>query len=292
MHKSKTSFNPSRFRDMLSETQYASGLKGEKRKSEREDLVAWLRKKGKRNQACLTLADKLADCRPKHRCKSAACPECAPAGQRLVSRVVRRFLKAPANGGKVVWATIIPADGMTKSGKLSKSDHERAVRRWKEKLGKAGVSWFVGATDWSFNEHKQGKHKSRWSEHIHGVTVTKNPMRLRKKLRKLFPNAKTVRRPVTVIEWDGDAKALRYILKPNFLRRIANDQGQRHDKKSGMIRSCHDTDAQPLRAKCKEELLVHLDDIGIQSRLVMRQCQLLKLKGQGATLVMRPPKRR
>jgi hypothetical protein len=25
--------------------------------------------------------------------------------------------------------------------------------RWKEALGRAGVTWFIGATDWSFNEH-------------------------------------------------------------------------------------------------------------------------------------------
>ena len=42
-----------------------------------EAAVDWLRKKGKKSQACLDLADKVDQCRPKHRCKSPACPECA-----------------------------------------------------------------------------------------------------------------------------------------------------------------------------------------------------------------------
>ena len=154
MRKRLPSFNPSRVACMLDKGMYATGSKGEELKSEREDLVAWLRKKGKKSQAYLDLADKLDPCRPKHRCKSPACPECGAAGQRLMATATRQFLKAQANGGTIVCVTVVPADGLIKPGKLNKADHERAIRRWKEKLGKAGVTWFVGATDLSFNEHK------------------------------------------------------------------------------------------------------------------------------------------
>lgn len=292
MIKAQIPFNPARFADMLEESLYATGPKGEKLKSRREDLVAWLRKKFKNSHACLDLADKLADCRRKHRCKSAVCPECAAAGQRLVARAARHFLKAQAGSSKIVCVSVVPDDGVSKPGKLFPSELPRAVRRWKEKMGKAGGTWFVGAIDISFNEHKQARFTPHWSVHFYGVTATDDQKKLKRELRKLFPKTKTIRRPVTVVEWDRDVKALRYILKPNFALRIGNDNGQRYDKKTGTMRSCRDTDTQPLRSKRKRELLLYLNDVGMQGRLVMRQGQLLNLKGQAPTIVMRLPKGR
>jgi hypothetical protein len=284
-------FNPAKFADMLDKGNYATGPKGDKQKSERENLVVWLRKKGKGNQACIDLADKLDRCKPKHRCQSPACAECATAGQRLMAGVARRFLKGQ-NGDDVgiVCVTIIPADGMVKPGKLDKGEHERATRRWKGRLGKAGIEWFVGATDISMNEDRQGRKKPRWSAHIHGITINKNPKKLKRALKKQFPKTKAIRRPVMVEEWDGDKKALRYIFKPHFSRRIATDDAQRYDKKAGAMRSCRDTDMQPLKSIQKRELLLHLDDIGIQSRILMRCCQLLNAKSKGPTIVLRLPK--
>jgi hypothetical protein len=229
MTKRKIPFNPSRFSDMLQESVYPTGPKGEKLKREREDLVVWLRKKTN-SQACLELADELENCRRRHRCKSAACPECAAGGQKLVADAAGHLLKTQARGAKVVFVTIIPIDGVIKPGKLSRAGVERAVRRWKERLGKAKVGWFVGAVDWSLNEDKRGRR--RWSVHMHGVTVTNNPGKLTRRLQKHFPRTKVIRRPVMVVEWDNDEKALRYILKPSFRRRIAN-HGQRYDKKNG-----------------------------------------------------------
>ncbi len=283
-------FNPSRFTDMLDENIYASDSKGETLKGEREELVQWLRKKSQKSQACLHLAEKLDKCRRNHRCKSPACPECASAAQRLIADAARKFLKAHADGETIVCVTVIPDDGMIKPGKLSKAGYA-LVRSCKERLAKAGVAWFVGAMDISLNEHLQARHKPKWSRHFYGVTVTKNPKKLKRKLRRQFPKNDVIPRPVKVLEWDGDGKALRYIMKPNFSRRIANDHGRRYDKTSEKTtRTCRDTDKQPLKSKQKRELLLHLDDIGIQSRLLMRCCQLSNKKSKGPTILLRLPK--
>jgi hypothetical protein len=283
-------FNPAKVAHMLDEDLYATGLKGDKLNSEREKRVRWLRKKGKNRPECLALAGKLEACNPKHRCQSAACPECATAGQRLVAKSARKFLNAER--GTVVCVTIIPADGMIRPGDLGAAEHERAIRRWKERLGKAGIEWFVGATDLSFNEHKEDRHEPKWSEHIFGITITEDPKKLKRSLKKHFRKTKAIRRPVTVVEWDGDKKALRYILKPNFWRRISTDDGQRHDKKTGATRSCGDIDTQPLKSKNKRELLVYLDRVSMQGRLLMRCCQLLNVKSKGPTILLRLPKER
>jgi hypothetical protein len=283
-------FNPSKFADILDENAYASGAKGKSLTSERVKLVGWLRKKGNKSQPCLDLADKLADCRKKHRCKSAACPECAVAGQRLMAGAARRFLKAQASGNTIVCVSVIPADGVVKPGKLSPADQQRAVRRWKEKLGKGGVASFVGATDISFNEHKSGRYKPYWSIHFFGLTVTDDLKLLKRKLRKHFLSTDSIAVPVKVAKWDDDPKALRYILKPNFWRRVGTDNAERHDTTTGGTRTCRATDKQRLPSRRKRELLVYLDHIGMQGRFVMKWCQLLNRKDRGPRIVMRHPK--
>src|SRR5580692_9419743 len=92
--RSRSPFNPSRFADMLDKGLYSTGPKGKELKRERVKLAQGLRKKGKGSH--LDLAEKLEQCGPRHRCQSAACPECAKAGQRLVVKVAGRFLNAQA----------------------------------------------------------------------------------------------------------------------------------------------------------------------------------------------------
>ncbi|MFZ0846051.1 MAG: hypothetical protein WAM62_09690 [Pseudolabrys sp.] len=288
----QSSFNPACFTDALHGRYFSKKRKNRKNQQrQRENLVDWLRKKHKSNISAQILADKLENCASKSRCQSPACPECGAAGQRLIATATRRFLKHHAGGSaKIVCVTIVPTDGRIKRGKLNKADHERAIRRWKEKLGKAGITWFIGATDISLNEHKQNRYKRHWSEHIYGITATKDPKKLKTELRKQFPKNKAIPRPVKVREWDGNKKALRYILKPNFWRRIASDNGQRHNKKTGIARTCCTTRKARLRSKERRELFVYLDKIGMQARLLMRWCQLLNSKSSGPSIMLRVPK--
>ena len=117
MSKRCPSFNPSNFSDALTETHYAQkAAKREKLERKRQKLVDWLRKKAKDNEHAQVLADKVETCRPKHRCKSGACPECADAAQRLFVRTTRRHLNGNA---AVACVTIVPADGATRRGSLS-----------------------------------------------------------------------------------------------------------------------------------------------------------------------------
>ena len=143
-------FNPARFNDQIDEALYAKLWgPGARLKSERKDLIDWLRKKAKDDKPSLALADKLEGCKPNTRCKSAACPECSHAAAQLVTQVTRRFLKEQLSAGTIVCMSIVPADGASKPGNLTPDQHARDVRRWKEALGRAGVTWFLGASDWS-----------------------------------------------------------------------------------------------------------------------------------------------
>jgi hypothetical protein len=259
-------------------------------KRERKKLVTRLRKKANGKQAAIQLADKLEGCKPQARCKSAACPECSYAARQLVTQVTRRFLKEQPSSDTIVCLSIVPADGASKPGNLTPDQHARNVRRWKEALGRAGVTWFIGGSDWSFNEHDEDRYPGHWSHHLYGFAATTDLEELKKALQRQFPKTDVIPRPVKVQPWDGKKRPIRYMLKPEFWRRIGTDEGERFDKASGEKRSCRATDKQPLPSSRRRELLLHLDQIGLQGRLVMRWLQILHLGGAGSVVVERKPK--
>jgi hypothetical protein len=284
------SFNPARFIDAITEDFYATAWQnGNELKRERKDLIDWLRKKHNDNHPCQALADKLEGCKPNARCKSAACPECSNAAQDLVTKVTRKFLKEKAKTATVVAVSIVPADGTTAPGHLTPNQHSRNVRRWKDKLGRADVTWFLGGSDWSFNEHENDRYQPHWSHHLYGFAASTDPEALKKKLQAQFPKTDAIPRPVKVQEWDGKKKPIAYMVKSKFNRRIATDDGQRFDKDNNKNRSCRATDKQPLKSSQRRDLVLHLDQIGLQGRLILRWLQIVHLGTAGPAVVERGP---
>jgi hypothetical protein len=290
MTKPVTSFNPSRFADLVAEKFYAGTWGRTELKRERKAAIDWLRKKYNADQPSLALADKLEACTPNARCKSAACPECAYAAQQLVTQVTLNFLQKQPSSETMVCVSIVPADGTSRPGNLTKDQHQRNVRRWKEALGRAGVTWFLGGSDWSLNEHDEDRYPTHWSHHLYGFAATPDPEKLKKALHHQFPKSDAIPRPVKVLVWDGKKRPIRYMLKPEFWRRIGTDEGERFDKTHGEQRSCRATDKQPLPSARKRELLLHLDKLGLQGRLMLRWLQIVHLGGVGSALVERKPK--
>lgn len=174
------------------------------------------------------------------------------------------------------------------------SNHERFVRRTKDKIGRAHDGVFIGGVDWSLNKSKEKKHKPYWCQHVHGVTVTNDTKALKQALKKQFPSSNTIPRPIKVKPWDGDTAGLRYPMKPKPKRdrRISTDNGKQFDKRTGKLRKCRDTDLQPLKSKDRLELLLHLDAIGIAGRLFQKNVQFMNLKEIGPTFVDRQSKAR
>jgi hypothetical protein len=166
------------------------------------------------------------------------------------------------------------------------SNHARFIRRTKDKIGRAGIRTLIGAVEWSFNELK-GENRKRWSRHLHGVIPEGVADATLKALRRQFPKSRDVRKPVRLEQWDGNPTALRYLVKRTNRRRRISFMGMRFDKKLGKNRQYRDTDKQPLRSRERLELLLHLDDIGIAGRLVLKGVQFINLTGKGPTFVDR-----
>jgi hypothetical protein len=289
----KEQFNPARFTSALEERYHPKGIGvGVELSLEKIELVDWLRKKHPADRTSMALADRLEACKTNKRCLSLACPKCSHAAQAFTTEVVTSFLATHPEREKIVCVSVVPTDGMVPKGKLTTDQHARNIRRWRDTLARVGVTWFLGATDWSFNEHASRRYPPTWQEHFYGFTVTDDPAQLKKGLKKQFPPTDAIPRPVRVEAWDGNKKAVRYMLKPVFWRRIATDEGQRHDKDSAEKRGCRATDKQPLRSAEKHELLMLLAEIGIQGRFLMRWLQFVNLGSSGWSVVDRAPKRR
>jgi hypothetical protein len=284
----KQPLNPARFVDAL-EPRLFLGWNRENNRHARDELVDWLRKKWKDHTRALKVADLMEACKPEAPCKSAACPMCSGAAQRLASRVTQNFLTAQHDQREIVCVTVVPKDGIGSPGWLSLAWHTYCERRWRDRLGQAGVGWFVGAVDFSFNEHKQNRHFGYWSEHLHGFTRTDDPDDLKKKLKEQFPKSDTIPIPVMITRWDGDIAAVQYAFKNDFRRRIGTDDGHRFDVKTGGDRVCRDTDKQPLKSSQKIELMLLLNEMGLGGRLFFRQMQFVNRRS-GPTLVRRLPR--
>jgi hypothetical protein len=172
------------------------------------------------------------------------------------------------------------------------SEHARFIRRNKDKIARAHDGVFIGAVDFSFNEHHQQKYSPCWCPHLHGFIIADRRRRVAKALKRQFPRTTITPTPVKIVAWDRDIKAAYYMMKSVFKRRIAIDHGKRFDKKTGEYRTCRDTDNQPLRSRDLKELLLHLDSIGLAGRLVLRGVQFQNLKDLGPTFKTRPIKKR
>jgi hypothetical protein len=266
-------FNPSSISHLIDEMWYR------KAKKDRRASIHWLEKQSTRDAKCATLAEKISRCKSGRRCGSLACPECSAAFQRAMSCLASRFLNGVSEV-EILCVTIIPADGLVALGSLTAADHYRYIRRWKHRLAEAGIELFIGAVDWSVNEEAQGGAKPRWCVHLHGIALYSGSPPLQKLLKKQFPAGSLILRPVKIDHWDRRKDWLRYCFKPDFHRRIVSTRSGRRK-----------VDKQPLRSKQRRELLLHLDEIGMNGRLLLRYAQVIALRGSGVAIVRRPGSR-
>ena len=287
------SFNPGRFLGGLTETHYPKGLSPSASVVRKHsELVDWLIKKHSDDAATMDLADRLDNCERENRCLSGACPFALTLPRRSPPRSAAQVSRVPPDRTKIVCVSVVPSDGQIPAGQLNAAQHTRNVRRWKEALGRCWrdlVPRRYGLELQRAQERTLPRVLARAFLRVHGY---RRSQEAQQSLKEQFPPNDAIPRPVQVKSWDGDKTAIDYMLKPTFRRRIGTDEGQRHDEETGGERECRATDKQPLRAEQKHELLLFLDQIGIQSRFLMRWLQFVHLAGTGWTVADRAPQGR
>ena len=137
----------------------------------------------------LTLAIKLRRCRPRHRCHSPACPQCARTEQLLMALITEQCALDHENKCFITFVTIIPQNGLVPKGSLSMFDLFNFKRRIRDGLAKTSALWAVGSVGFTLNEHKNRLHPPCWSPHVHLIVGTNDIDELRRDLGAAFPRS-------------------------------------------------------------------------------------------------------
>jgi hypothetical protein len=141
------------------------------------------------------LADKLHDCRPRGRCGSLACPNCARAFQKAkitAQEALIPVLQKSNSAKKLVMANVVPLQMTFMPTQLQHLDIHKRNRWLKDILKRAGFTRVMfGSADISW---ENGFYQLHW----HIGLFTSNSKTLTKRLKKLFPGKDKYDRPVVV----------------------------------------------------------------------------------------------
>lgn len=229
-------------------------------------LVKRLRKHAAGNPELLRIATALSRCNRRHRCLHPACPQCGRALQRLMVRIIGRFLQAhPELGPWRVLSLILPVrPGATEI------EFAEAWDCYAPLLQEAGLTRGVFGLDLSFNEDDRralpdaDRFEPHACVHLYGLAPAAEVEAAVPRLKRLVPATDAVRRPVRSTPFDGDLAAVAYSFKPDFARRqtILKD-------KPGRANPVRNTRDRPLTVEQQIRLVQALDRAGQNGRIML-----------------------
>jgi hypothetical protein len=207
----------------------------EQARESRDQLVRQLRNG---DRSTRLLADKLANCQKTRRCGLAICPFCVRRlrkgfildALRLVERLRRR--------GKLP-ITAFPAASIRDQypvGQLQKLDLAQINKRIQRQHQRAHFPVVFAGVDISFNEASPPKSPPYWQRQVYGIVVGLGVDAVKAALKRLYPAAPSIPRPLRVRECSDLPAALSYLIKPQFVRRIGyiDDTGRQNTRKCGL----------------------------------------------------------
>jgi hypothetical protein len=216
----------------------------------------------------LALEATLRSCKPARPCLSGACPICQRAQQRLfvmecISVVERPH---PVFGGKVNAISIIPDFGRVQQGELANFDVVEFERKTREALKAAGITRSILGLDVSLN-HEDGKsEEAYWAFQWWGFFgAIADPWR--ETLKAQVNASKLVSWPVMTLPVDSIEAAAAYAVKSEFKRRVSLMRANLDRDDRG---PCRNTNDRLLRGDAWVELMLFLDHIGLERRLIWR----------------------
>lgn len=229
-------------------------------------LVKRLRKHGKGDRELLGIAAALTRCNRQHRCLKPACPQCGRAVQRLMVRIIARFLRAyPELGPWRVLSIILPSSpGDTEIEFASAWDRYAAL------LQQAGLTRGVFGLDVSFNEDDRraladvDRFEAHACVHLYGLAPAAEVEAAVPQLKRLVAATDAVRRPVRTTPFDGNLAAVAYSFKPEFGRRQTILQD-----KPGREKPVRDTRDRPPTVEQQIRVVRALDRAGLNGRIML-----------------------
>ena len=106
-------------------------------------------------------------------------------------------------------------------GELHNADLRRINGRLQRRHQRAGIPLVFAGVDISYNEDSEGRWAPHWQLQVYGICVSVDMTELRIRLARLYQANDTTPKPLRVRECENLAKALSYMIKPYFGRRVS-----------------------------------------------------------------------
>lgn len=233
----------------------------------------WLRKHGRTRPDLAAIGRLVAACghrRLRDRCGHPACPRCALALQRLLVRVLRRYLAARPEEAWMTVSIILPV--LDPDGDI---DLRAERERYAALLDAVGITQGVFGLDVSWNEDH--RHELTAAErfaahacvHLYGLAPTTQVSSAKAGLKRLLPPSNAVPRPVKTPPWDGRLTALAYVHKSTFQRRQTILKF--NERRGRLVRTTRD---RPLTVAQQIQAIRALERAGPTGRLLLRGVEL------------------
>ena len=223
--------------------------------------------------AASALADKLEACAPpRYPCLSGACPICIRAQQRWFVRdtmqVLRPLVRDPRYRPQVL--SLVPEFGRIPAGSLSAFDIDAFLVSMREALKACGIDHYKLGLDVSLNQRAGVKSPGFWQLQLWGF-FHKPKRGWPTQLKALLNPNGGVTRPVEVKKPDSLEAAAAYGVKDTFVRRLSylKTNLQREDRGE-----CSNTRGRHLRGDAWVELMLFLDRIGLERRILLSTINL------------------
>jgi hypothetical protein len=220
-----------------------------------------------KSEAALALAYKLDRCAPPHNpCLSGACPVCTRAQQRWLIMDTQQVLRPLLGRGyQGLVLSLVPELGRIPAGSLDAYDIDAFRDSVREALKACGITYYKLALDVSLNQRAGVASHGFWQLQLWGFFHPPK-RRWREELKAhLNPNGK-VTRPVKVVKPDSPEAAAAYGLKNKFVRRLSYRKMNLDRQDRGV---CWNTRDRLLRGDSWLELMLFLDRIGLQNRILL-----------------------
>jgi hypothetical protein len=215
--------------------------------------------------AALALADKLDACAPPKRpCLSGACPTDIRAQQRWFVRdtgcVLRPRVRNPSYRPQVL--SLVPEFGRIPVGSLNTFEIDSFYDSIRDALKACGIEHFKLGLDVSLNQCGGLASPGFWQLQLWGF-FHEPKTRWREQLKALLNPNGGVTRPVKVVKPDSLEAAAAYGVKATFVRRVSYRKANLHRE------DCWNTRGRILRGDAWVELMLFLDRIGLQRRILL-----------------------
>jgi hypothetical protein len=139
---------------------------------------------------------------------------------------------------QIVAFSAVLAEERYADGDRHNADLEKINKRIQRRHQRAGLPVVFAGVDISYNEDSRGRWAPHWQLQVYGVYVGADMAEVRNRLAKLYPPNSTTSKPLRVRICRNLPKALSYMIKPYFGRRVSyfDDTGRSNTRKVSLKR--------------------------------------------------------